>query len=75
MAWADVKMVMRYITGYAGIGRMEYTGVLREVPYDECPSKEEFLSDDDVAGLPPVRQTQASRHLLHTASHMHSSPQ
>ena len=40
-----------------------------------CTLFTKMAKDDDVDGLPPVRQTQASRHLLHTASHMHSSPQ
>ena len=34
-----------------------------------CTLFTKMAKDDDVDGLPPVRQTQASRHLLHTPSH------
>ena len=45
MQWPDARLVLRYITGFYSLSRLERTGVLKPVDEEEFMRTEELLQD------------------------------
>ena len=57
LAWPDVKLPQRYITGFRSIGKQEISGVLRPTVVSKCMSTEELLKDADEKMMKLCRTT------------------